>query len=90
MLLDAGMPETHGFETCRRLKLQHPNIPIIFMTGLTDVEDIVKGFEAGGSDYVTKPISPDEVKARIKTHIQTPVSNRWSTKSKGKLFCNAV
>lgn len=71
VLLDAVMPEMDGFETCRRLKLQCPNIPIIFMTGLTDVEDVVKGFEAGGIDYVTKPISPDEVIARIKTHIQT-------------------
>jgi DNA-binding response OmpR family regulator len=71
VLMDAVMPEMDGFETCRRLKLQRPNIPIIFMTGLTDVEDVVKGFEAGGVDYVTKPITPDEVIARIKTHIQT-------------------
>lgn len=71
VLMDAVMPEMDGFETCRRLKLQRPNIPIIFMTGLTDVEDVVKGFEAGGIDYVTKPISPDEVIARIKTHIKT-------------------
>ena len=71
VLMDAVMPEMDGFETCRRLKLQRPNTPIIFMTGLTDVEDVVKGFEAGGIDYVTKPISPDEVIARIKTHIQT-------------------
>ena len=71
VLMDAVMPEMDGFETCRRLKLQRPNTPIIFMTGLTDVEDVVKGFEAGGIDYVTKPISPDEVIARIRTHIQT-------------------
>lgn len=71
VLLDAVMPEMDGFETCRRLKQQRPNTPIIFMTGLSEVEDIVKGFEAGGVDYVTKPISPDEVIARIKTHIQT-------------------
>ena len=71
VLMDAVMPEMDGFETCRRLKQQRPNIPIIFMTGLSDVEDVVKGFEAGGIDYVTKPISPDEVIARIKTHIQT-------------------
>ncbi|MGJ8693682.1 MAG: response regulator [Thalassotalea sp.] len=71
VLLDALMPEMDGFETCKRLKQQLPNTPIIFMTGLTDVEDVVKGFEAGGVDYVTKPISPDEVIARIKTHIQT-------------------
>lgn len=71
VLLDAMMPEMDGFETCRRLKQSRPNVPIIFMTGLSDVEDIVRGLEAGGIDYVTKPISPDEVIARIKTHIQT-------------------
>ncbi|MFT6927487.1 MAG: DNA-binding NarL/FixJ family response regulator [Psychromonas sp.] len=71
VLLDAMMPEMDGFETCRRLKLILPNTPIIFMTGLTDVEDVVKGFAAGGVDYVTKPISPDEVIARIKRHIET-------------------
>jgi DNA-binding NarL/FixJ family response regulator len=71
VLLDAVMPEMDGFETCQKLKLLLPQTPIIFMTGLTDVENVVKGFEAGGIDYVTKPISPDEVIARIKTHIQT-------------------
>ncbi|MEH6451999.1 MAG: response regulator transcription factor [Psychromonas sp.] len=71
VLLDAMMPGMDGFETCRRLKENLPNTPIVFMTGLTDVEDVVKGFAAGGVDYVTKPISPDEVIARIKTHIQT-------------------
>ncbi len=71
ILLDAIMPEMDGFETCKKLKQLLPNTPIIFMTGLTDVEDVVKGFDAGGVDYVTKPIAPDEVIARIKTHIQT-------------------
>jgi len=71
ILLDAIMPEMDGFETCKRLKKILPHTPIIFMTGLTDSEDVVKGFEAGGVDYVTKPISPDEVIARIKTHVQT-------------------
>ena len=71
ILLDAIMPEMDGFETCKKLKEMLPNTPIIFMTGLTDVEDIVKGFEAGGIDYITKPISPEEVIARIKTHVQT-------------------
>ena len=72
ILLDAVMPEMDGFETCKRLKKLLPNTPIIFMTGLTDIEDVVKGFEAGGIDYVTKPISPDEVIARIKSFILTP------------------
>jgi DNA-binding response OmpR family regulator/DNA-binding CsgD family transcriptional regulator len=71
VLLDAMMPEMDGFETCRRLKKILPNTPIIFMTGLTDIEDVVKGFDAGGVDYVTKPISPDEVIVRIKRHIET-------------------
>lgn len=71
ILLDAVMPEMDGFETCKRLKKILPNTPIIFMTGLTDVEDVVKGFDAGGVDYVTKPIAPDEVIARIKRHVQT-------------------
>jgi DNA-binding response OmpR family regulator/DNA-binding CsgD family transcriptional regulator len=71
ILLDAVMPEMDGFETCKKLKVILPNTPIIFMTGLTDVEDVVKGFDAGGIDYVTKPIAPDEVIARIKTHVNT-------------------
>lgn len=71
VLLDAMMPEMDGFETCRQLKEILPNTPIIFMTGLTDTEDVIKGFNAGGVDYVTKPISPDEVIARIKRHIET-------------------
>lgn len=71
ILLDAVMPEMDGFETCKKLKIILPNTPIIFMTGLTDVEDVVKGFNAGGVDYVTKPIAPDEVIARIKTHVNT-------------------
>lgn len=71
VLLDAMMPEMDGFETCRRLKEILPNTPIVFMTGLTDTDDVIKGFNAGGVDYVTKPISPDEVIARIKRHIET-------------------
>ena len=71
ILLDAVMPEMDGFETCKKLKKLLPNTPIIFMTGLTDIEYVVKGFEAGGVDYVTKPISPDEVIVRIKRHVQT-------------------
>ena len=91
ILLDAIMPEMDGFETCRLLKQNLPNTPIIFMTGLTDVESVVKGFEAGGTDYVTKPISPDEVIARIKTHVQTAkmaLSAQYALDHAGKnVFC---
>lgn len=71
ILLDAVMPGLDGFETCRRLKAK-PHlaaVPVIFMTGLSETEHIVQGFDAGGVDYVTKPIAPDEILARIRTHL---------------------
>lgn len=71
ILLDAIMPNMDGFETCRRLK-QTPalaHVPIIFMTGLSDTEHVVMGFSAGGVDYVTKPIKPDELVARMQAHL---------------------
>ncbi|MEM7591227.1 MAG: response regulator [Cyanobacteria bacterium P01_A01_bin.83] len=72
ILLDVLMPGIDGYETCRRLKNdpQTQNIPIIFMTALSSIEDKVKGFEVGAVDYVTKPIQPAEVLARIKLHLQ--------------------
>jgi DNA-binding NarL/FixJ family response regulator len=73
ILLDAVMPGMDGFETCRRIKLlKHVDqIPVVFMTGLTETEHVVKGFEVGGIDYVTKPIRPQEIVARISAHIRT-------------------
>ncbi len=72
ILLDAVMPGIDGFETCRRIK-QMPDVrhvPVMFMTGLTETEHVVRGFESGGLDYVTKPIEPAEVLARVATHIR--------------------
>jgi DNA-binding response OmpR family regulator/DNA-binding CsgD family transcriptional regulator len=71
ILMDALMPGMDGFETCRRLKRNSTlaHVPVIFMTGLTETQDIVKGLEAGGVDYVTKPIDPDELLARIRVHL---------------------
>ncbi|MBP2298931.1 response regulator transcription factor [Azospirillum picis] len=71
VLMDAVMPGLDGFETCRRLKqIPHlSHIPVIFMTGLSDTEHVVKGLEAGGVDYVTKPIVVDELIARIRVHL---------------------
>ncbi|MFL6697554.1 MAG: response regulator [Vitreoscilla sp.] len=72
ILLDALMPGLDGFETCRRLKA-HPawsHIPVIFMTGLSETDHIVKGFEAGGVDYVVKPARTPEVLARLATHVR--------------------
>lgn len=71
ILLDAVMPNMDGFETCERLK-QNPHladVPIIFMTGLSDTEHIVKGLGAGGVDYITKPINAHELVARMRVHL---------------------
>jgi DNA-binding NarL/FixJ family response regulator len=71
VLLDAVMPGMDGFETCRRLKRDAglDNVPIIFMTGLAETEHIVRGLEAGGVDYVAKPIVVEEMLARIRVHL---------------------
>jgi len=73
ILLDAVMPGLDGFETCRRIKAQpaSADIPVLFMTALTDSEHVVQGFESGGSDYVTKPIQTEEVLARVAAHLRT-------------------
>ncbi len=72
VLLDAVMPGIDGFEVARRLKAgpETAHIPIVFMTGLTETEHVLAAFEAGGIDYVTKPIRPPEVLARIAAHMQ--------------------
>ena len=72
VLLDAMMPGMDGFEVARRLKADPATaaIPIVFMTGLTETEHLVAALEAGGVDYVTKPIKPKEVLARMNVHLQ--------------------
>ncbi len=71
ILLDAIMPSLDGFDTCRLLKAdpQLAEIPVIFMTGLTDTDSIVKGLDAGGVDYLTKPVNIDELVARMRVHL---------------------
>ncbi|HEY1931961.1 MAG TPA: DNA-binding response regulator [Acetobacteraceae bacterium] len=71
VLMDAVMPELDGFETCRRLKRMpgSATIPVIFMTGLSDTDHVIRGLEAGGVDYVTKPVVPQELVARIRVHL---------------------
>jgi DNA-binding response OmpR family regulator/anti-sigma regulatory factor (Ser/Thr protein kinase) len=72
ILLDIRMPEMSGFEVCKKIKNDSSlkNIPIIFITANTDSDDIVKAFKTGGLDYITKPFNPDELLARVNTHIQ--------------------
>ena len=71
ILLDVMMPGIDGFETCRRLKADPAtaDIPVIFMTALTDISDITTGFSVGGVDYITKPVNLAEVIARMETHL---------------------
>ncbi len=71
ILLDVIMPEMDGYQVCRRLKQDKrtAGIPVIFITAMTDAKNEMKGFAAGGVDYITKPISPPVVKARINTHL---------------------
>ena len=71
ILMDAIMPEMDGFETCARLKSNGDatTAPVVFMTGLTDAEDVVRGLNAGGVDYITKPVVIDELIARLGIHI---------------------
>ena len=72
ILLDVMMPGIDGFETCRRLKANSAtqNIPVIFMTALTEVFDKVQGFRAGAVDYITKPFEIEEVLVRVQTHLE--------------------
>jgi len=72
ILLDVMMPGINGFETCKRLKSNTKtcDIPIIFMTALADADHIVKGFDLGAVDYITKPFQEQEVLVRVRTHLQ--------------------
>ncbi|MBM0743973.1 response regulator [Phormidium sp. CLA17] len=72
ILLDVMMPEIDGFETCRQLKAnpETKDIPVIFMTALSDTANKVQGFQLGAVDYITKPFQQEEVLARIKLHLK--------------------
>lgn len=78
ILLDIMMPEMDGYTVCMRLKrdLHTKNIPVIFVTAMDDVTDEARGFELGAVDYITKPVSPPVVRARVKTHLNLYDQNR--------------
>lgn len=71
-LLDINMPEMNGLELCARLKANPAltDIPVIFISGLTDIEEKIRAFSAGGVDYVTKPFQFEEVHSRVATHLE--------------------
>ncbi len=72
IMLDIMMPEINGYEVCKKLKEsdETKDIPVIFLSAKTEAEDIVKGFQLGAVDYVTKPFNSAELLARANTHIQ--------------------
>ena len=78
IMLDIMMPVMDGYEVCRRLKANPitKNIPVIFITSKTDEIDEAKGFELGAVDYITKPVSPSRIKARVKTHLTLHNQNK--------------
>jgi PAS domain S-box-containing protein len=87
ILLDIVLPDIEGFEVCRRLKAdtttQH--IPVIFLSALSDMNDKLKGFDAGGIDYITKPIQEAEVVARVNTHLKLHALQKQLTQRNAEL-----
>lgn len=80
VVLDIAMPEMDGYEVCRKLKTDADTreIPIIFISAYDEPEDIVRGFNLGGEDYITKPFIPEVVKARVGMHLKLYEANRSS------------
>ncbi|MCG8635871.1 MAG: response regulator [Desulfobacterales bacterium] len=78
VLLDILMPEMDGYEICKRIKTdpRSKNIPVIFVTAVSEAMDAAKGFDLGAVDYITKPFNPVTVKARVATHIQLHTAMR--------------
>jgi two-component system sensor histidine kinase/response regulator len=72
VLLDVNMPVMNGFETCRAMKENEnlKDIPVLFLTALSEINDVVAGFDAGGQDYIAKPFNSDELLSRVRTHIE--------------------
>lgn len=87
IILDIMMPEMDGFEACQRLK-ENPetqNIPIIFLTAKSHIDDIMKGFELGAVDYITKPFSANELMARVEIHLKLKFSQDTVIKQRNEL-----
>lgn len=87
VLLDIMMPGINGYEVCQQIKREKAtrDIPIIFLTAKTDSESIVKGFEAGAVDYITKPFNKAELLARVRTHFKVSYLQRQLQKSNEEL-----
>jgi DNA-binding response OmpR family regulator len=70
VLLDLGLPDADGVDVCRRLRRDHPSLPIVILTARTDEVDVVVGLDAGANDYVSKPFRLAELLARVRAHLR--------------------
>lgn len=87
IILDIAMPEMDGYEVCTKIK-ENPDtreIPIIFISAFDDPSDVIKGFDFGGEDYITKPFIPEVVKARVGMHLKLYEANRSMTEMNRQL-----
>lgn len=92
VLLDVMMPDIDGYETCRRMKSipELAEVPVIFLTARTQVEDEERGFELGASDFVTKPISPPRLLARIQTQLKLKESRDFLLEHNQRLEAEVI
>jgi len=92
LLLDVMMPGMDGFEVCRRLKADTRTaaIPVIFVTAMTEARDEVQGFEAGGVDYIYKPVMPAIVLSRVKTHLQLRSAYQFIRRAFGRYLSDEI
>ena len=84
-VLDIMLPHVDGYELCQQIKMLKPGLPVIFLTAKTETADLVRGFEAGGTDYIRKPFSMEEVMVRIENQLslgQGKVPNSGSLREK--------
>ncbi|NWG27669.1 MAG: response regulator transcription factor [Ignavibacteriaceae bacterium] len=88
ILLDIMMPGMNGYEVCRKIKEnnQFKEIPVVFLTALSQENDEIKGLEAGGSDFIKKPISPPKLIARVKANLRNQRASKTTNYEQEKLI----
>lgn len=80
-VLDIMLPNVDGYDLCRQIKAMKPNLPVIFLTAKTETADLVRGFEAGGTDYIRKPFSIEELIVRLQNQLNLNVGQNNSSES---------
>ena len=80
-ILDIMLPHVDGYALCRQIKTSRPDLPVIFLTAKTETRDLVKGFESGGTDYIRKPFSMEELLVRIQNQLQLNETQKLQSSS---------